>query len=114
MARSFTLTSQTYGISKAFLNAYTCLHAQAESDLIINAVTPGFIATDMGAMLGASNPVEKGVIAPLFALLDEGLESAPTGRYYGSDCKRSPLDVYRGPGDPVYVGPDWKEVSQTK
>lgn len=112
MARTITLTSQTYGISKAFLNAYTCLHAQAEPDLIINSVTPGFIATDMGAALGATNPVEKGVAPPLFALLHEELESAPTGRYYGSDCKRSPLDVYRGPGDPVYMGPDWKDALQ--
>jgi len=114
MARTITLTSQTYGISKAFLNAYTCLHAQAEPDLIINSVTPGFIATDMGTALGATNPVEKGVKPPLFALLDKELESTPTGRYYGSDCKRSPLDVYRGPGDPVYVGLDWQDAFQNK
>lgn len=112
MARTVTLTSQTYGISKAFLNAYTSLHAQSEPDLIINSVTPGFIATDMGAALGATNPVEMGVKCPLFALLDKQLETTPTGRYYGSDCKRSPLDLYRGPGDPEYVGPDWKDAHE--
>ncbi len=112
MARTIQLTSQTYGISKAFLNTYTCLHAQSEPDLIINSVTPGFIATDMGAALGATNPVEMGVKCPLFALLDKELEAAPTGRYYGSDCKRSPLDFYRGPGDPVYIGSDWKDAYQ--
>ena len=26
------------------------------------------------------------------------------GRYYGSDAVRSPIDVYRGPGDPPYIG----------
>jgi NAD(P)-dependent dehydrogenase (short-subunit alcohol dehydrogenase family) len=114
IASSVELTSQTYGISKAFLNAYTCLHAMAEPDLIINSVTPGFIATDMGLALGATNPVEMGVRCPLFALFDKELDSTPTGRYYGSDCKRSPLDVYRGPGDPVYVGPDWKDAYTTK
>lgn len=114
MARNVQLEdSKTYGISKAFLNAYTCLHAQAEQDLIINSVTPGFIATDMGSALGATNPVEKGVKPLLFLLLDKELEQTTTGRYYGSDCKRSPLDVYRGPGDPVYVGPDWKDAMQT-
>lgn len=112
MARNVPLDSNTYGISKAFLNAYTCLHAQAEPDLIINSVTPGFIATDMGASLGATNPVEKGTVPLLYLLLDAELEKTPTGRYYGSDCKRSPVDVYRGPGDPVYVGPDWSTESQ--
>jgi NAD(P)-dependent dehydrogenase (short-subunit alcohol dehydrogenase family) len=114
MAKRVELTRQTYGISKAFLTAYTTLHAQAEPDLIINSVTPGFIATDMGAALGATNPVEVGVKCPLFALLDEELENVPTGRYYGSDCKRSPVDVYRGPGDPVYCGPDWIDAVQSK
>ena len=114
MARTIKLTRQTYGISKAFLNAYTTLHAQAEPDLIINSVTPGFIATDMGVALGATNPVEMGVKSPLFALLNEELEKTPTGRYYGSDCKRSPVDVYRGPGDPVFVGPDWIDSVSSK
>lgn len=114
IARTIHLTRQTYGISKAFLNAYTTLQAQAEPDLIINSVTPGFIATDMGAALGATNPVEMGVKCPLYALLDEELEKTPTGRYYGSDCKRSPVDVYRGPGDPVFVGPDWIDAASSK
>jgi len=26
----------------------------------------------------------------------------PTGRYYGSDCVRSPISFYRGPGEPPY------------
>jgi carbonyl reductase 1 len=114
MAKTITLTRQTYGISKAFLTAYTTLQAQAEPDLIINSVTPGFIATDMGAALGATNPIEMGVKSPLYALLDEDLEKVPTGRYYGSDCMRSPVDVYRGPGEPAYVGPDWTDAVQNK
>jgi carbonyl reductase 1 len=67
----------------------------------------------MGAPLGATNPVEKGMKPPLFALFDKELESTPTGRYYGSDCKRSPVNVYRGPGDPVFVGPDRKDALQS-
>jgi len=107
MAKTMDLRQNPYGISKAFLNAYTTLQAMEEPDLIINSVTPGFIATDMGAPIGATNPVEMGVICPLYALFDKELDNIPTGRYYGSDCKRSPVDVYRGPGEPVYVGPDW-------
>ena len=39
--------NEAYGLSKALLNAYTILHAKSEPDLIINSVTPGFIATDI-------------------------------------------------------------------
>jgi NAD(P)-dependent dehydrogenase (short-subunit alcohol dehydrogenase family) len=107
LARSMDMTSNGYGTSKAFLNVYTSLHARSEPDLIINSVTPGFIATDMGASLGATNPVAGGAIPPLYCLMSPELENVPTGRYYGSDMKRSPIHFYRGPGDPVYEGPDW-------
>jgi len=80
--------------------------AKQHPDLIINAVTPGYIDTDMTRGMGASNPPSKGAVPPVWLLMDEQLEHVPTGRYYGSDCQRSPLDVYRGPGDPVYEGPD--------
>jgi len=29
------------------------------------------------------------------------------GWYYGSDAVRSPLDVYRGPGEPPYESDSW-------
>ncbi|CAJ1935097.1 unnamed protein product [Cylindrotheca closterium] len=108
LAHTLTKTSDNYGTSKALVNAYTRLHAKSEPDLIINSVTPGFIASDMGKMLGATKPTADGAIPPVNLLLNEEFASIPTGRYYGSDTKRSPLDVYRGPGDPVYEGPDWE------
>jgi carbonyl reductase 1 len=101
-----------YGFSKALVSAYTwCLAKQHDPDgLIINAVTPGYINTDMTRGGGATNPPSMGAIPPTWLLMDASLRDGrvPTGRYYGSDCKRSPLDVYRGPGDPVYEGPDGK------
>jgi carbonyl reductase 1 len=99
-----------YGFSKALVSAYTwCLAKQHDPDcLIINAVTPGYIKTDMTKSFGATNPPAMGAIPPTWLLMDASLNDVPTGRYYGSDCKRSPLDVYRGPGDPVYEGPDGK------
>lgn len=36
-------------------------------------------------------------------MMDESVANEPTGRYYGSDCVRSPLDVYRGPGDAPFT-----------
>ena len=54
----------------------------------------------------ATKAVYEGSIPPVFCLMDEEMTKVPSGRYYGSDCKRSPLDTYRGPGDPVYNGPD--------
>jgi len=92
-----------YGFSKALVNAYTCVHAKSDKDLIVNSCTPGWIKTDMTANQAATNPPEKGAVPPCFLLMDESLATQPTGRYYGSDCVRSPLDVYRGPGDDPYV-----------
>ena len=97
-----------YGFSKALVSAYTWIFAKEHPHLIINAVTPGYINTDMTRGMGASNPPSQGAIPPVWLLMDASLTDLPTGRYYGSDCKRSPLNVYRGPGDPVYEGPDGK------
>lgn len=101
-----------YGLSKACTNTYTLIVAREHPNLVVNACTPGFIATDMTrhyaesqgkspAELGMKTPAE-GARAPLH-LLFGNLEG--NGRYYGSDAKRSPLDRYRAPGSPEYTGP---------
>ena len=54
----------------------------------------------------AVDPPSKGAGTPIWLLMSDELKHVPTGRFYGSDCKRPPLDVYRRPGDPVYEGPD--------
>lgn len=95
-----------YGASKALLNAYTFLYAKANKDLIINAITPGYIKTDLTAGSGASNPPSKGAVPPCWLMMDEDVAHQPTGRYYGSDCVRSPMDCYRGPGEEPYVNND--------
>ena len=46
-------------------------------------------------------PPEKGTVAPLFCLFGD----VTPGWYYGSDAVRSPIDRYRGPGDPPFEGP---------
>mmetsp|Transcript_3529 Transcript_3529/g.5172 ORF Transcript_3529/g.5172 Transcript_3529/m.5172 type:complete len:283 (+) Transcript_3529:33-881(+) len=94
-----------YGFSKALLNAYTVLHAQQEPDLIINSITPGYIATDLTKGMGATKPPSKGAIPPVWLLMSKEIETMPTGRFYGSDCQRSPLHEYRDPGSPPYDGP---------
>jgi carbonyl reductase 1 len=97
----------SYGASKAFLHAYTVVHAKTEKDLLINVVTPGYIATDLTAGYGATNPPSQGAIPPCYLMMDDDfIPTAQTGRYYGSDCVRSPLDVYRGPGDAPYENDD--------
>jgi NAD(P)-dependent dehydrogenase (short-subunit alcohol dehydrogenase family) len=100
-----------YGLSKACANTYTLQLARRYPSLSINACTPGFIETDMTSgyassqgktprQLGMKTP-EEGARSPLHLLFGE-LEG--NGRYYGSDCKRSPLDRYREPGSPAYTG----------
>lgn len=100
-----------YGLSKALSNTYTMVLARAHPNLRINACTPGFIETDMTrryaeqhgkspADLGMKPP-SAGARAPMHLLFGE-IEGS--GRYYGSDAQRSPLDRYRSPGDPPYTG----------
>lgn len=96
---------QAYGFSKALVNAYTAIQANDEPDLVINSCTPGWISTDLTAGMGASNPPSKGAVPPVYLLMSDDFETKPTGRYYGSDCLRSPIDRYRNPGDPEYEGP---------
>lgn len=99
-----------YGLSKACANTYTLQLARRYPKLSINACTPGFIETDMTSgyaksqgrtarELGMKTPAE-GARSPLHLLFGQ-LEG--NGRYYGSDCKRSPLDRYREPGSPPHT-----------
>ena len=108
IAKNQQISGDAYGFSKALLAAYTCILAKEEPDLVVNSITPGFINTDMTAGWGASNAPAKGAIPPVWLLMSDDVTQNPTGWYYGSDCKRSPLNVYRGPGDPVYDGPSGK------
>jgi carbonyl reductase 1 len=97
----------SYGRSKALLNAYTILHAKLEPQLLINSITPGFIDTDLTKRFGATNPPSQGAIPPCWLMMDDTtVPNLPTGRYYGSDCVRSPIDSYREPGEPPYENND--------
>jgi NAD(P)-dependent dehydrogenase (short-subunit alcohol dehydrogenase family) len=100
-----------YGLSKACANLYTMIFARENPRLKVNACTPGFIETDMTrhyvvsegkspTELGMKSPAE-GARAPMFLLFGD-VEG--TGRYYGSDAKRSPLDRYRAPGSEEFKG----------
>ena len=98
-----------YGLSKACANALTLILARENPGLTINACTPGFIETDMtrpfaesqgktASEMGMKTP-EQGSSASTFLMMGE---VSGSGKYFGSDCLRSPLDRYRSPGDPPY------------
>ena len=99
--------SDAYGQSKALLHAYTAIHAKLEPELLINTVTPGYIKTDITAGSGATKPPSVGAIPPCWLMMDtEFVPQEPQGRYYGSDCIRSPPHYYRDPGSPPYLNDD--------
>lgn len=100
-----------YGLSKALVNLYTMQLARDNPSLMVNAATPGFIATDLTQPwakmnnktleeMGAKRP-EEGA-KPLVYLATGDVPRS--GWYFGSDMKRSPLDRYRAPGSPEYDG----------
>ena len=69
-----------YGVSKTALNALTRLvaGALADSGVLVNAVSPGLVATDMGGPQG--RPVEEGAdTATWLALMDD---DGPTGGFF--------------------------------
>ncbi len=104
-------SGNNYGLSKACANSYTLLLARENPSLTVSACTPGYIETDLTRAYAAANnrvvadmgmkqPAEgtKSAIHTLFEAL------AQSGAYFGSDAKRSPMDRYRGPGEPEYTG----------
>lgn len=95
-------SDNAYGASKALLNAYTVMEGKVEKDIVVNSCTPGFIATDLTAGMSASNTPDKGAVPPCWLLMEDDVLQNPAGRYYGSDCVRSPISFYRGPGEPPY------------
>ncbi|MFC7045997.1 SDR family NAD(P)-dependent oxidoreductase [Halobacteriaceae archaeon GCM10025711] len=67
-----------YGISKAGLNAFTTALAAQYEDLLVNAVCPGWVRTDMG---GSSAPrsVEKGAETPVWLAR---FRDGPSGHFW--------------------------------
>ncbi len=101
--------SSPYGLSKACANSYTVVLARNLPHLFVNACTPGFIETDLGKeFLGDRTPAEVGMKSPaqgarvIMHLLFGDLPGS--GYYYGSDSLRSPMDRYRAPGSPEFIG----------
>ncbi|QFZ22211.1 SDR family NAD(P)-dependent oxidoreductase [Saccharothrix syringae] len=74
-----------YGTSKAALNALTLMLAAELPGMLVNAVCPGWVATDMGGPGG--RPVERGAASVVWAvtLPDDG----PTGGFF-RDGRRIP------------------------
>jgi NAD(P)-dependent dehydrogenase (short-subunit alcohol dehydrogenase family) len=74
--------SPGYRVSKASLNAMTRILATElkEDRFLVNSACPGFVATDMGAPMGASKPVEDGAagVVWLATLPDTG----PSGGFF--------------------------------
>ncbi|NHC13172.1 SDR family NAD(P)-dependent oxidoreductase [Motilibacter deserti] len=72
-----------YAPSKTMLNAMTVQYARrfAETDpgILINAVCPGFVATDFTGFSGSRTPVEGAAVAITYATLPAG---SPTGGFF--------------------------------
>lgn len=91
-----------YGLSKALVSCYTGLLARQYPQLLVSAITPGFINTQMTEGWGSSKGPEQGTLAMrkcLFETLEHG-----SGWYYGSDGVRSQYHFMRNPGQPEYDG----------
>lgn len=72
-----------YGVSKACVNALTAILARENPGLTINACCPGWVATDMGSLVGTptKTPEEGSRIPIRLGFKDIG---GITGRYWGN------------------------------
>ncbi len=75
-----------YAPSKTMLNAITVQYArrfaETDPDILINAVCPGYVATDFTGFAGPRTPAEGAAVAVRFATLPDG---GPTGGFYDDD-----------------------------
>lgn len=75
-----------YAPSKTMLNAMTVQYARrfAETDpgLLVNAVCPGYVATDFTGFSGTRTPAQGASIAIRFATLPDG---GPSGGFFDDD-----------------------------
>jgi len=76
--------SAAYSPSKSFLNAVTIQYAKelADTNILINAACPGYVATDLNGFRGTRTPEQGATEAIRLATLpDDG----PTGRFFDED-----------------------------
>ncbi|MGA2210695.1 MAG: SDR family NAD(P)-dependent oxidoreductase [Acidimicrobiales bacterium] len=78
--RQFHFPSIMYGASKAAVSMLTVQYAKAMPDIKVNAVEPGFTATELTPFSGAGQPVEAGaaVIVRMATIGTDG----PTGTFW--------------------------------
>ncbi|XP_047113995.1 carbonyl reductase [NADPH] 1-like [Schistocerca piceifrons] len=91
--------NSAYGVSKVGVTALTFMQQKAfdadeRPDIIVNAVHPGYVSTDMSNHKGPLT-VEQGADAPVYlALLPPGV-SSPRGEYIW--CDRQVVNWFKGP-----------------
>ncbi|GAA4467266.1 SDR family oxidoreductase [Phytohabitans houttuyneae] len=76
--------SVAYTPSKAMLNAVTIQYAKAlrDTDILINAACPGYVATDLNGFRGIRTPEQGAAIAIRLATLPAG---GPSGSFFEDD-----------------------------
>ncbi len=81
--RQFHFPSIIYGASKAAVSMLTVQYAKAMPEIKVNAVEPGFTATELTPFSGAGQPVEQGaaVIVEMASIDKDG----PTGTFWEND-----------------------------
>ncbi|WTO96454.1 SDR family oxidoreductase [Streptomyces sp. NBC_00197] len=75
-----------YSPSKTFLNAVTVQYAKelADTNILINAVCPGYTATDLNAFQGVRTPQQGAAPAIRLATVPDG---GPTGHFFDDEGK---------------------------
>lgn len=80
----------TYQMSKLALTALTFIQQRKfnedpDKDLVVNAVHPGYVETDMSSHRGTSKP-DQGAVAPVYCALLPPNVSSPRGELVYDDC----------------------------
>lgn len=73
-----------YGMSKLALIAYTKILSRQENDVITNACSPGYCATDMSSHKGPRSAAQ-GSLTPFLLSILPNTESTPRGLFYSDE-----------------------------
>ena len=94
-------TFEAYKLTKAVAHKLNEIIARANPNLLVSAVSPGFVATNLSNHNENAITPEQGCVSTIHALF---AELSGSGFYYGSDGVRSPLHFMRSPGEPAFEG----------
>jgi len=88
------IATSAYGMSKVGVTAFTRVQQRlfdkdSRADIIVNAICPGFVSTNMSGFNPRAKPVDEGAITPIFMALIPENATGPKGEFW---AEKKPIE----------------------